>query len=167
VLTTVSKSIDFLPFDDNCLLKAGNYPSYFCCTRSYVELQRGAREDNINITSTILSIPAPPLSSRQRVGPSRRATAMTTTTTMTLGASGDCRGDNNAVVATLAPDQSGDQGFGMPTRPATSGHTSTSTPNSLVCRRPIATSVAFAGHAARDLHDHHEPRGRREQVCQR
>jgi hypothetical protein len=70
---TVSKLIDFLPFGGSCSLKAGNYPSYFCCTRSYVELQRGAREDNINITSTILSIPAPPLLSRGRVGPSRQA----------------------------------------------------------------------------------------------
>ncbi len=64
-VAVVSKSIDFLPLGGNYLHDAGNCPSFFCCTRSYLELRRGAWEDNI--------VPAPPLSSRQRVRPFRQA----------------------------------------------------------------------------------------------
>jgi hypothetical protein len=40
IFTTVSKSIDFLPSGVNYPHEVGNYPSFFCCTRSYVGLRK-------------------------------------------------------------------------------------------------------------------------------
>jgi hypothetical protein len=51
-VTTVSKSIVFLPLGVNYPHEAGNYPSFFCCTRSYTGLCKSHSSPAEDMTSS-------------------------------------------------------------------------------------------------------------------